>query len=417
MLLFASLLAFGCNDGDAASGSDAGADAANATKEDAAADNESVVRECFGEPLPSRATASLVRPLPPAALEPYVPTAGFRHVDPEAAGMSAAGVEAALSFTVAGAVTEGLLIVRHGYIVGERYFGSFTEGATHESYSMAKSVTSALIGIAIEEKLLSGREERICKYYEQWSCDDPSDRHGKITVDHALNIRTGIQWAEDWRRLGAPNDAFGNDILSLALLRPVVDEPGTHLRYSTGDPALLTAVIQKTTGRTVLQYANEKIFAPLGIEGVSWASDASGRTTAFSGLKLTVRDYAKLGLLFLQGGAWDGEQLVPAHWVHETTQPDDRCAEQYRDLWHINPPMRLGKPDPACPEILGCKPLSVANLPGDIFFAEGAFGQAIYIIPSQDIVAVRVANDPLNSELWDEVSRVFLTLVLDAVAP
>jgi CubicO group peptidase (beta-lactamase class C family) len=271
------------------------------------------------------------------------------------------------------------------------------------------------VGIAIDEGLLSGTEERICEYYDEWACDDPADRRGLITVDHAMNIRTGIQWEEDWRGIGAPNDAFTPDILGRALMRPVVEEPGSHLRYSTGDPALLTGVIQGATGRTVLEYANEKLFAPLGIADASWASDSAGRTTAYAGLGLTTRDFAKFGQLFLQDGMWDGQSIVPSSWVVRTTQPDDRCEEQYRYLWHINPPMRLGVPDPDCEEILGCEPLEFADLPGEAYFAEGAFGQAVYVIPSQDIVAVRYASDPLSSDLWDEVSRVFLGLVLDAV--
>lgn len=386
---------------------------------DAATEGDAQVAvECFGEALPARAVASLQRPPLPAGLEPYAKSAGLRQVEPTAAGMTAAGVEAALSFTVPRAVTEALLIVRHGYIVGERYFGSFSQTQTHESYSMAKSVTSALIGIAIDENKLSGTDEKLCPYYaDQWRCDDPADLHGAITIDHAMNIRTGIQWQEDWRSISAPNDALRGDILNLALSRPVVDAPGSHLRYSTGDPALLSAVVQKATGRSVLAYANEKLFGPLGIDTVAWAADAAGRTNAYANLSLTARDYAKFGLLYAQDGEWDGKRVVPADWVARTTQPEDRCTEQYRYLWHINPPIRLGTPDPDCAEIIGCRPTKLAELPGDIFFAEGAFGQGIYIIPSQDIVAVRLAMDPLDSALWDEVSRTFLSLILDAVAP
>jgi CubicO group peptidase (beta-lactamase class C family) len=414
LVLSAGLVA-ACGSDDGSSDTPSGTGGSAAIGDAGGGSSGAGVAECFGEPLPARAEASLTRPEAPAGLESYVPTSGWRTASPAEVGMSDSGVEAALAFDVQGAGTEGLLIVRHGYVVGERYFGSFGETSTHESFSMAKSFTSALIGIAIDAGLLSGTDERICGYYDEWDCSDASDLRSTITVDDAMNIRTGLQWQEDWRGLGAPNDAFSADILATALARPVVEEPGTHQRYSTGDPALLTQVIQGATGRTVFEYATEQIFAPLGIESVSWASDSRGWTTAYAGLALSVRDFAKFGLLYLQEGAWDGEQLVPSEWVHRTTQPVDYCAEQYRYLWHVNAPMRLGAPDPTCPEIIGCRPLDVAELPGDAYFAEGAFGQAIYVVPSADVVAVRVATDPLDSGLWDAVSRTFLGLVLDAV--
>jgi CubicO group peptidase (beta-lactamase class C family) len=417
ILSLAASLAIGCGDAES-SGTDGTPDAGGAGGADnggGGTGGTEAVTECFGNPLPERAIASLVRPAPPASLDAYAPTAGWRMASPEQVGMDPAAVEAALSFTVPGAATQGLLIVRHGHIVGERYFPGFEQSTPHESFSMAKSVTSALVGIAIEAGLLSGTEERICEYYDEWDCNDASDLRSTITIHHAMNISTGLQWVEDWRAGSVGNDAFNPDILGTALSRPVVDEPGTRMRYSTGDPALLTGVIQGATGRTVLDYANERIFGPLGISGVAWASDAQGRTTAYAGLSLTVRDFAKFGLLYLQEGNWDGEQLVPADWVRETTQPDDYCVDQYEDLWHINASMRLGTPDPSCPEIVGCRPLDVADLPGDAYFAEGAFGQGIYVIPSRDIVAVRVAMDALDSNVWDEVSRTFLGLILDAV--
>lgn len=134
----------------------------------------------------------------------------------------------------------------------------------------------------------------------------------------------------------------------------------------------------------------------------------------YAGLQATAREYAKLGLLYLRQGEWDGRQIVPADWVARTTQPVDRCNDVYRYLWHINAPMRLGVADPACAEIIGCPPLAFADLPADAYFAEGVVGQFIFIIPSQDLVVVRLAQDDSGSENWDEWAREFLARLLAA---
>ena len=186
------------------------------------------------------------------------------------------------------------------------------------------------------------------------------------------------------------------------------------MRYSTGDPALLTGVIHGATGKTALAYAQEVLFGPIGTPGIRWNSDTSGRTTTYAGLQATAAEYAKFGYLFLNHGKWDGKQIVPESWVALTTQGEDPCTDWYRYLWHQNPPVRLGKQDPAC-DSLFCQPTELANLPPDTFFAEGVNGQFVFIVPSADMVIVRLANDSPGSEHWDEFAAAFLGMMLDAV--
>jgi CubicO group peptidase (beta-lactamase class C family) len=263
---------------------------------------------------------------------------------------------------------------------------------------------------------LPGTEKRLCEVYDAWDCADESDPRSRITVDHVMNISSGLEWREDWRSGSTTNDVFRAfpNVVDFTLSRQAVTEPGTEMRYSTGDPSLLTGVLQDATGRTASAFAQEEIFAPLGLPALPWASDAQGRTTTYAGLQATALEYAKLGFLYLRRGEWDGEQIVPAEWVARTTQPVDRCAGVYRYLWHINAPIRLGVADPACTEIIGCPPLAVADLPADAYFAEGVLGQFIFVIPSQDLVVVRLAQDDAGSEHWDEWAREFLLRLLAA---
>jgi CubicO group peptidase (beta-lactamase class C family) len=369
---------------------------------------------CSGTPLPPRALDRTVRV---AALPTYFPTDAFRTATPADAGMDSQKLAAALALTGDHNQTQAVVVLRHGYVVGETYASGFSADTRHESYSMAKSVTSALVGIAIEQKLLSGLDERVCKYYQEWNCDDASDKRSRITVRHTMNIETGLQWREDWRvNATGPNDAIlaGADMLDYVLAKPGVDEPGTKQRYSTGDPSLISGVLQGVTGMTAFDFAKKVLFGPLGLSGVGWNADSKGRTTTYAGLQATAREFAKFGFLYQNHGVWDGEQIVPGDWIDATTLAVDACKDEYRYLWHVNAPIRLGPQDPSCP-FLACPPLSFADLPADAFFAEGVFGQFIFVVPSADLVVVRLANDAYGSEYWDDYGRALLGGVLDSI--
>jgi CubicO group peptidase (beta-lactamase class C family) len=377
------------------------------------------VTECDGVALPAGAIASAgpfeIGP-EAAGLEPYFPTDAWRPMAPEMLGLDAAKLETAVNYDTQFANTQAVLVVRHGYVAAEKYFGSTTASTRHQSFSIAKSFSSALIGIAIEEGLVESVDEKLCMYYPQsWDCSDTNDPRSRITISHAMNIMTGLRWSEDWSSdATGPNDAINFDMLGTALGREAVEEPGTRMRYSTGDPALLSGVFEGATGMSALEYARQVLFGPIGIPGVQWGSDLQGRTTTYAGIQATAQEYAKLGLLYLNRGMWDGEQVVPAAWVDLTTRGDAPCEDWYRYLWHQNPPARLGTQDPSCSELF-CPPTAYADLPPEIYFAEGINGQFIFIVPSADMVVVRLANDSPGSEHWDDYAREFLTLMLEAL--
>jgi CubicO group peptidase (beta-lactamase class C family) len=352
---------------------------------------------------------------------PYAVSGGFRTAEPAAAGFDPVKLEQALSFTIPQASTKGILVLRRGYIVAERYIGAFNATTRQESYSVAKGVTSALVGIANSQGLIPGEADyKVCNTYPvEWPCANSADPRSRITVRHLLNLQAGYQWREDWRSAYwlQNNDtiAGGTNLIDYALPRPSVDEPGTKQRYSTADPALLSGVLQGATGKTALEYARQVLFGPLGITNVSWASDPKGRTTTQAGLQLTMRDFAKFGYLYSKRGKWDDTQVVPEAWVDLTTKRVDVCGDRYRYLWHSNPPVRLGEYDPACGDFPNCTPRTLANLPADGFFAEGVLGQFIFVFPSADLVVVRLAQDQMGSEFWDEYARGFMTRVFDAI--
>jgi CubicO group peptidase (beta-lactamase class C family) len=354
-----------------------------------------------------------------AGLEPYWPTQDWKMKEPTELGFDATKLMAAVDYTTGGSSNQALLIIRHGYVAYEGYYGGYSATMQHESFSVAKSFTSALIGIAIGEGKIPGLDAKICEYYpDQWDCADTMDPRSRITIDHALNLKTGLQWEENWR-----SDSTGvNDgiltSLDTVLARPSVEEPGMRQRYSTGDPALMSGVIQKATGMNALAYAKSKIFDVIGTPGIRWGADAQGRTTTYAGMSATAREYAKFGYLYLNYGKWDGMQVVPMDYVTKTTQVQgDPCTEWVQYLWHVNPPTRLGPQPDSCDKLF-CQPTEYVDLPQDAFFAEGVQGQFIYVVPSADLVVVRFAADGfMSAELWDDYSRGFLRALLDSINP
>jgi CubicO group peptidase (beta-lactamase class C family) len=335
----------------------------------------------------------------------YWPTKEWRACKPEAVGINSEKLSQAIEYAATPRFrTDGLVIIRKGYIAGEAYFGDFEIGSIHISNSMAKSFTSTLIGIAIDKGLIKGIDEKLCQYYPEWKCDDQKDFRSRITIRHALTLTTGLEWKENWIRIDpATNDALkmgatGHFVKYMAE-RKGLYEPGKKFEYSTGDPMFLSRVIQKATGISAFEYAKQTLFKPLNITDVRWQQDQDGYTATAWGLFTTVRDYAKFGYLFLNKGRWEDNQIVSKEWVEQATRTDPGVNGQpwYGHLWHVNLPVRLGA--------IG------SIIPADGYMAEGTQGQNIFIIPSKDLVIVRVANE--TNARMDLVK--FLTMVLSAI--
>lgn len=340
----------------------------------------------------------------------YWPTDGWRSCEPEAVGMNSDELSAAIHYAATpGFKTDGLVVIRKGHIVGEAYFGNFKRETLHVSHSMAKSFSSALVGIAIDKGIIADVDAKLCEYYDEWDCADAEDLRSRITLRHAMTLTTGLQWHEDWSKWDfATNDALKmgatGHFISYMAARKGLYEPGHKFLYSTGDPMLLSRVIQKAAGMSALDFARQNLFAPLNISRVDWDQDLDGYTATAWGLHTTVRDYAKFGYLFLNKGRWEERQVVSAEWVETSTRTDPsvRMWDAYGFLWHVNLPYRLK---------FGHSSMPTEGIPADGYMAEGVLGQSIIIIPSLDLMIVRVANQTQGRM---DLIR-FLTMILEGI--
>lgn len=274
----------------------------------------------------------------------------------------------------------GVLLAHQGELVIERYFREGTRNKPHNLKSASKSVISALVGIAVEEGLL-GLEDRIVDVLSSTvALDDLPKR--SIRVDHLLGMTSGLA--------ATSYDSYGgwiesSDWVTAALELPMVAEPGTHFQYSTANTHLLSAVLTAATGQSTREYAEEKLFGPMGIEIRGWEQDPKGIYVGGNNLSLTPRDMAKFGQLYLDGGRWGERQLVPRQWVVESTKAGDLGFHEiygsYGYLWYVD------------------------LVYDGAFLAVGYGGQYIYVSPAHE--AVVVVTSTLESKGPEWTSELF----------
>lgn len=291
---------------------------------------------------------------------------------PEEQGMNAGTLEAARQYAFqADRHTQGVVIIRHGVLVAEWYEDGRDAKSYAGSWSMAKSFTSALVGIAIHEGKIPSVQAKLVDYYPEWA-GSPRDQ---ITIEHTLHMSTGLMWDEDYVIEHATTSdvvhlVFTTDSpLDYVVSKPLEFPPDTMFEYSSGNTLLLSGVLAKATGKRAGDYAQEKLFSKLDIEGAEWWRAKTGETLTYCCLDMTSRDFARFGLLVMQHGMWDGEQVVPADWV-DASLASAPTYKGYGYQWWLE-----GKDNP--------------NLPADLFMANGHDGQFIYIIPSLELVVVR----------------------------
>ena len=300
-----------------------------------------------------------------------------------------AGVDEAVLAELATLAGDGgsdcLVVSRHGQIVGEWYWNGTDQSSEREAFSVTKSITSTLVGIAQEQGLLD-IDQPASDFITEWA-GTPSEA---VTIRNLLTNDSGrFQTAEsDYVQL-ATREA---DKSAYAIGLEQEHEIGTVWVYNNAAIQVLEEVLQRATGVEVHEYARVQLFEPLGMDS-SIITDPAGNTLTFMGAQMSCRDMARFGLLYLRGGEWDGEQVVPAAWVTDATQPSTPLNVGYGYLWWL---IGEGADDAD----------AVATAPGQgaipssgppAYAALGLGGQVIAIIPEHDLVVTRLGNPQAGS--------------------
>jgi CubicO group peptidase (beta-lactamase class C family) len=227
------------------------------------------------------------------------------------------------------------MIVRHGQVALEQYFGSAGPNTRREIYSVTKSFMATLIGIAIDQGLIQDVNTPVLSFFPERSVQNPSPEKDSMTLKHVLTMSTGFRWSEnDINRMYSSPD-WTQFMLDL----PVVEKPGTRFNYCTGCSHLLSAILAQATGMDARSFAEQFLFEPLGIRNAQWLTSSEGLPIGGWGLQLTTPDLARLGYLYLRRGVWDTRLLLSNYWIQAATFPYIQADAQqnYGYQWWIRP--------------------------------------------------------------------------------
>jgi len=213
-----------------------------------------------------------------------------------------------------GSDLHSILIVKNGYLITESYLPPYHRETLHNVKSATKSILSALVGIALEKKFLRSLDQKVVEFYPEY-VSEPQKK--EITLRHLLTMTAGLAWSYD-QETASPTSP--NDLESWKAV-PMRETPGEKFEYNTMLAHMMSAVLTKASGKSTKEFADSFLFGPLGISDIQWTKDNKGIHLGGAELFLKPRDMAKFGLLYLNKGVWNGQQVVPGAWVEESTSP------------------------------------------------------------------------------------------------
>ncbi len=304
------------------------------------------------------------------------PTAGWQESTPEQQGMGSSAVRRLVDFGAKNGM-DSLLVIRHGTVVADAYYAPYRAGLKHHLYSATKGVLGTLTGIAVQDGLLKGVAQPVVDFFPDLAITPQDPRKKTITIDHLLDMTSGLDWKEPLD--GAPETLRAMrrspHWSAFVLDRPMAQAPGAAFNYSSGNAQLLSNVLTRATGKSAADFAQERLFGPLGITDVLWRQDPQGHSVGGYGLYMHPRDMAKIGYLYLHHGAWDGRRLLPPRWTEK--------------VFHATVDMRMGSPS-TFRYANGCWTLPQQ----DVYMAVGFLQQLIMVIPRLDLVVVVTGKKP-----------------------
>ncbi|TCJ03766.1 serine hydrolase domain-containing protein [Cytobacillus praedii] len=299
----------------------------------------------------------------------------------------------------------GIVVVKNGVIVYERYYNGYGRDHVHHVASVTKSVLSALIGIAIDSESIKNADQKVLDFFPEYSALDTSKKKREITIRHLLTMTAPYPF-EDWHE---PLDKMCMQPDWVNYTLDILGQKGSigPFKYSTAGAHLLSAIITRSTGQSAREYANEHLFKPLGMREIpdytmeafgfddlfgknvkGWVNDPNGYSTGGWGLTLTPRDMARFGFLYLNHGMWDNNQIISQTWVQESTAMN---PNNYGYLWWLR------KENGFC-----------------AYLALGDGGNVICCIPEKDLVVAIASEFMMNPrDRWPLIKEHIIPAFID----
>lgn len=267
------------------------------------------------------------------------------------------------------------LVIQDDSIVHEQYWDGYTDSSLSNSFSMAKSFVSALVGVAIKEGKIKSVEQYVGDFIPEFKEGEKSE----IKIKHLLTMSSGLDWNESYANpLSVTTEAYyGDDLEKVIKGLKAEEKPGVKFSYKSGDTQVLAFILEKATGKSLSDYAEEKLWKPMGaVHTALWSLDKeNGHEKAYCCINSNARDFARLGYLYHHKGNWKGKQLIDASYVEASVTPnallfDDEKSDFYGYQWWVVPDYKGHK----------------------IFYARGIMGQLIVVIPEKNMIVVRLGE-------------------------
>jgi CubicO group peptidase (beta-lactamase class C family) len=322
----------------------------------------------------------------------YWPAAEWRHATPEQVGLDASKIAGLVQRLGSNQIPSihSLLVVRQGYLAVEEYFNGSTAESVHTLQSVTKSVSSLLLGIAVEQGAVPSVDRPVIGFFPEYpDLQNLDDRKRAMTLRDILTMRTGLDWSED-PYAGSPLQTLNTnrtEWIRFVLDWPMREAPGTRFEYNSGGVIVLGGVIYNTTGLVADEFARRNLFDPIGVGPATWYTGGpNGLPHMGGGLNLRAKDMARLGYLVLRDGRWGTRQVVSPAWLAASLAPAVLRPRtfagfpvDYGYLWWLLPLDGHG---------------ATGLRDETIYTAAGAEGQWIFVIPKYDLVVVVTAGAP-----------------------
>ena len=318
---------------------------------------------------------------------------------PENQGMDSQILTEAFSQAYNIGYVDCILIIRNGYIVGERYYNGFNKNTAHNVKSVSKSFLSAMTGIALRDGHLNSLNLKMLDFFPEYVYQSIDPKKYEINVRNLLMMRMGI----DHERNNYEQIYNTPNWLKTTIELPLLYDPGTRFSYNTFQTHLLSAIITKASKMSTLDFAKSFLFKPMNIDVAEWQKCPQGYYFGGNNMYFTPRNMARLGYLYLNGGSLNGQQIVPANWVQESIRNYTNFNNSnWGDLHNVNYGYLwwLGE---------------INNY--SVFLAIGYGGQFVINFPELNMIVVTTAESHLGWDTADQHERYILSIVADYIVP
>ncbi|MDN5287197.1 MAG: 6-aminohexanoate-dimer hydrolase [Mucilaginibacter sp.] len=304
-----------------------------------------------------------------------------------------------------------IIVSKAGKQVYEQYFNGFKKAPLHDSRSSFKSITSLLIGIAIDKGLIKDVNQKVYPYFPEYKTfDNYDDRKKSMTIKDLLEMRSGLDCEEFNDTKNCEDDMVNsNDWVKFSLNLPMKNDPGKVWAYTSCDPMIISGIINHVAHVSIMDFAKKYLFAPMGIVNYKWTVDPSGNGMTAGSFYIRPDDMLKIGQMVKDEGVYKGKRIISARWIKESTMatipiPDFSFVKSSRSTIAIPQPTYYGY-------YWYKEQLKTKGYTEDLLFASGNGGQYIMIIKKLDMVIVFTQgnyNDRRAKQAFDIVARYIL---------